>query len=202
MVYPVKAFQELVDQLNRLPGIGPKSAERLAIFLLGMEERDAKQIADSIATLHARVKRCPVCFNLSDGGECRTCLDPKRDRSIILVVEEARDVMAIERAGTYTGLYHVLGGTIRLSAGIGPEKLTIDSLVKRIKNEKPDEVILATNLTHEGNLTALYIQRELNGTNCKVTRIASGIPAGTELEFADDLTLSYSIKGRVNLDKE
>jgi recombination protein RecR len=202
MSYPVKAFQELVDQLTLLPGIGPKSAERLAIYILGMEAPEASKLADAVGTLHGRVERCPTCYNLSDGGECCICTDPKRDHSVILVVEEVRDVLAIERAGAYKGLYHVLGGTIRLSAGIGPEKLTIDSLVDRITRDKPKEVILATNLTHEGNLTALYIQRELAGTDSRITRIASGIPAGTELEFADDLTLAHSIRGRVALDKE
>ncbi len=202
MTYPVKAFDELVEQLNRLPGIGPKSAERLAIFILGMEPEEAVQIGEAVSSLHSRVTRCPNCFNISDGGLCSICSDPRRDKSVILVVEEIRDVLAIERSGTYGGLYHVLGGTIRLSSGVGPEKLTIDALVNRVKKERPDEVILATNLTHEGNLTALYIQRELSSQNCLITRIASGIPAGTELEFADDLTLSHSIKGRVNLDKE
>lgn len=202
MPYPVKAFQELVDQLSRLPGIGPKSAERLAIFILGMEPTEAGKLAEAIGALHERVERCRICFNLSDSGECAVCADPKRDHSLLLVVEEIRDVLAIERAGAYRGLYHVLGGTIRLSAGIGPEKLTIDSLVERVKRDRPKEVILATNLTHDGNLTALYIQRELIDVNSKITRIASGIPAGTELEFADDLTLAHSIKGRVALDKE
>lgn len=202
MAYPVKAFQELVEQLNRLPGIGPKSAERLAIFILGMEPEEAAQIGEAVSSLHGKVSRCPNCYNISDGGLCSICSDPRREKQTILVVEEIRDVLAIERSGTFNGTYHVLGGTIRLSAGVGPEKLTIDSLVNRVKKENPDEIILATNLTHEGNLTALYIQRELSGQNCLITRIASGIPAGTELEFADDLTLSHSIKGRVNLDKE
>ncbi|HOO96219.1 MAG TPA: recombination mediator RecR [Caldisericia bacterium] len=202
MNYPIKAFQELVEQLHRLPGVGPKTAERLAIFFLNMEPAEAKRVALAIDTLHERVKRCPECYNLSDGGKCNVCTDPRRDSSILLVVEEARDVLAIERAGSYNGMYHVLGGTIRLAAGVGPEKLNIASLIRRVKEKSFEEVILATNLTHEGNLTALYIQRELSGVKCRITRIASGIPMGTELEFADDLTLSQSIRRRVPLDDD
>ena len=154
MNYPIRAFQDLVDNLYKLPGIGPKSAERLSLFILNMEPEQAKEIAQAILCLHDKVKRCPICYNLSDGGACWVCQDVKRDSSVIMVVEEARDVLAIEKAGTFRGVYHVLGGTIRLAQGIGPEKLNIASLIKRVREQNAREVILATNLTHEGNLTA------------------------------------------------
>jgi recombination protein RecR len=202
MNYPVKAFQELVDNLHKLPGIGPKTAERLSLFILGMDPEEARKISDAIGKLHERVKRCPVCFNLSDGGECPVCLNEKRDHSIVLVVEEAKDVLAIERAGSFSGVYHVIGGTIRLASGIGPEKLNIDGLITRVRDGGIKEIILATNLTHEGNLTAMYIKKELDGMDVEISRIASGIPIGTELEFADGVTLTESIKGRVHLTKE
>ena len=199
MNYTVKAFQDLIDQLHRLPGIGPKSAERLAIFILNMDSEETNDLSQAIGTLHKRVRRCLVCGNLSDDDLCPVCLDSKRDHSIILVVEEIKDVLAIERAGSFHGLYHVLGGTIRLSSGLGPEKLNIGQLVDRVKDNKTKEIILATNLTHEGNITAMYIKRELEELPCLITRIASGIPIGTELEFADGVTLSESIKGRTTL---
>lgn len=202
MSYPVRAFQELVDNLYKLPGIGPKSAERLSLFILNMEPSEAQGIANAIATLHEKVKRCPTCHNLSDGGECSVCVDAKRDHSLIMVVEEARDLLAIEKASTFKGVYHVLGGTIRLAQGIGPEKLNIAALIRRVKKDGIREVILATNLTHEGNITAMYIRRELEGSGCVITRIASGIPIGTEIEFADTVTLSEAIRGRTSIDKE
>ncbi len=202
MIYPVKAFQELVDQLHKLPGIGPKTAERLALFILNMDVQEALSLSNAIGQLHDRVKRCPTCNNLSDGGQCPVCADARRDHSLILVVEEAKDVLAIERAGAYNGVYHVVGGTIKLAQGVGPEKLNIPKLIDRMKDGQVREVILATNLTHEGNITAMYIKKELEEFSCQITRIASGIPIGTELEFADGVTLTESIKGRITLTKE
>lgn len=199
MTYPVKAFQDLVDNLHKLPGIGPKTAERLALFILNMMPEEAQELSVAVGKLHERVKRCPVCQNLSDGGECPVCLDPRRDQGVIMVVEEAKDVLAIERSGIFGGLYHVLGGTIRLAAGIGPEKLNIHSLAQRLEKGSVREIILATNLTHEGNITAMYVKKELETFNIEMTRIASGIPIGTDLEFADGVTLSESIKGRTKL---
>lgn len=202
MNYPIRAFQDLVDNLYKLPGIGPKTAERLSLFILNMEPSAAREIGQAILELHDNVKRCPICYNLSNGGPCWVCQDIKRDHNVIMVVEEARDVLAIEKASTFKGVYHVLGGTIRLAQGMGPEKLNISSLLKRIVESNAKEVILATNLTHEGNLTAMYIRRELEKSDCTVTRIASGIPIGTEIEFADTITLSEAIKGRTSIDKE
>ena len=196
----MNALEDLIDNLCRLPGIGKKSAARLAYHILKQEPPYAHRLADSLYKLHDSIKPCPICGAFTDQDVCTVCSDPGRDGSCICVVEQPQDVYTLMSMGEYRGLFHVLGGVIAPLEGIGPEQLRIASLVKRIGNGTAvKEVILATNPTIEGDTTALYIQKVLRDLPVEVTRLASGLPVGGDLEYTDKLTLMRSFKGRIKI---
>jgi recombination protein RecR len=188
--------QTLIDELGRLPGIGPKSAQRIAFHLLKVPADDASRLAHAISDAKARVRFCERCFNVSEAELCPICSDESRDSSIVCVVEEARDIVAIEKTGEFRGRYHVLLGAMSPLEGIGPEQLKIRELVARIEPEGIEEVILCTNPNTEGEVTAMYLARLLKPIGLTVTRIASGLPVGGDLEYADELTLGRALEGR------
>lgn len=188
--------QRLIDQLGRLPGIGPKSAQRIAFHLLKAPTEDASQLADAITDAKARVSFCRRCFNVTEGEECDICRDPRRDNSMVCVVEEPRDVVAVERTSEFRGRYHVLQGAINPIEGVGPDQLRVRELLVRVEAEGITEVILCTNPNIEGEATAMYLARLLTMPGLRVTRIASGLPVGGDLEYADELTLGRAIEGR------
>ena len=192
-------MQRLLDELGRLPGIGPKSAQRIAYYLLEADADQAERLARAILDLKRQVHFCPVCFNYATRDTCDICADPSRDRTKICVVSEPRDVQAIERTGAYHGLYHVLGGVISPMDKIGPEQLHVRELIARLSDGKIQEVILATNPDIEGEATATYIARILKPMGVKCTRIAHGVPVGSDLEYADEVTLSKAMEGRREL---
>lgn len=193
--YP-DALARLIQEFMRLPGVGPKTAQRLAFHVLRMEERDVLSLATALADAKRKIGRCSVCFNLADSQPCHICQDPKRDRSTLCVVEEANDLIAMERTRTYNGLYHVLEGALSPLEGVGPESLRLPELLKRVKNGTVKEVILATNPTVEGEATAMYVARLLRPLGIKITRIARGVPVGGDLEYADEVTLARALEGR------
>lgn len=195
MRYPLP-IQRLLDELERLPGIGPKSAQRIAYWLLANETADADRLATAITEVKQSIHLCPRCFDFAQGELCEVCADPRRDQTSICVVEEPRDVMAIERTGEFSGLYHVLHGAISPMDGIGPEQLKIRELVGRLGDSDIAEVVLATNPNVEGETTAVYIARTIKPLGVKVTRIASGLPVGGDLEFADEVTLGRALEAR------
>ena len=196
----MNALEDLIDNLCRLPGIGKKSAARLAYHILKQDPPYAHRLADSLYRLHESIKPCPVCGAFTDQDVCAICSDPGRDGSCICVVEQPQDVYTLMSMGEYRGLFHVLGGVIAPLEGIGPEQLRIASLVKRIgSGTAVKEVILATNPTIEGDTTALYIQKVLRDIPVEVTRLASGLPVGGDLEYTDKLTLMRSFKGRIKI---
>ena len=189
----------LVEQFHKLPGIGPKSAQRLAYHLLRMPSTEARALADAIIQVKERISLCSTCQNVTEANPCRICADPARDRSIICVVEEALDILALERTGTYRGLYHVLHGVISPMDGVGPEELKVRELLSRLQvseNQAVQEVILATNPSIEGDATALYLKSLLQPQVVRVTSLARGLPSGGDLEYADDATLSRALEGR------
>ncbi len=186
----------LIEELGKLPGIGPKSAQRLAYHLLNQDQASIRRLADALLGAKQRVVRCHVCQNIADRDPCEICSDSRRDRTTLLVVEDARDVVAIERTAEYRGLYHVLGGTISPMEGIGPEQLHVRELVGRLAAEPIREVILATDPDVEGDATALYIARLVRRDDLKVTRIARGLPVGGDIDFADEVTLVRALEGR------
>jgi recombination protein RecR len=188
--------QDLIDELGRLPGVGPKSAQRIAFHLLKVEPADAERLARAIHEVKAKVHFCRICFNVAEGELCRICRDPRRDPSLICVVEEPRDLVAIERTQEFKGRYHVLGGAISPIEGIGPDDLRIRELLRRLESEGVGEVILATNPNIEGEATAMYLARLLTPLGVRVTRIASGLPVGGDLEYADEITLGRAFAGR------
>ncbi len=188
--------QALIDELGRLPGIGPKSAQRIAFHLLKVPADDANRLAHVITDAKARVRFCERCFNVAEGTLCPICADDGRDSSIVCVVEESRDIVAIERTGEFRGRYHVLLGAMSPLEGIGPEHLKIRELVTRIDAEGIEEIILCTNPNTEGEVTAMYLARLLKPIGLRVTRIASGLPVGGDLEYADELTLGRALEGR------
>jgi len=191
-----KPVQILIDELGRLPGIGPKSAQRIAFHLLKLPVEDASRLANAITEAKARVRFCERCFNVADDALCPICNDDGRDNSVLCVVEESRDIVAIERTGEFRGRYHVLLGAISPLEGIGPEQLKVRELVTRIDAEGIAEVILCTNPNTEGEVTAMYLARLLKPLGLEVTRIASGLPVGGDLEYADELTLGRALEGR------
>ena len=193
------AVQDLIDELGRLPGVGPKSAQRIAFHLLQVETADAARLADAITKVKATVRTCRRCFNVSQAEECRICRDTRRDPGVLCVVEEARDVVAIERTQEFRGRYHVLGGAISPIDGIGPEELHIRELVGRLEDEPITELILATNPNVEGEATASYLSRLLTPQGIRVTRLASGLPVGGDLDYADEVTLGRAFLGRREL---
>jgi len=192
--------QELIDELGRLPGIGPKSAQRIAFHLLKLTSEDAGRLAVAITTVKERIRFCRRCFNVTEHEECDYCSDPRRDPTLVCVVEDPRDIVAVERTGEYRGRYHVLGGAINPLEGVGPDQLRVKELYARLGAEGIDEVILATNPNLEGEATAMYLSRQLKPLGLKVTRLASGLPVGGDLEYADELTLGRALEGRRELD--
>lgn len=190
------AVQELIDCLGRLPGIGPKSAQRVAFHLLKVDKEEANRLARAIVEVKERVGFCSRCFNIAEGELCNICTDPRRDDHLLCVVEEPRDVVAIERTGEFKGRYHVLQGAIDHLQGVGPDQLKIRELVARVGAEGTTEVILCTNPNLEGEATALYLTRILDVPGLTVSRIASGLPVGGDLEYADELTLGRALEGR------
>jgi len=191
-----QSVTNLIDQLAKLPGIGRKSAERLTYHLLRVSKSDALALADAIRDVKENVRYCKTCFNLAEADECEICRDPKRDRRILCVVEQPRDLIALESAGTYKGLYHVLLGRIAPLEGIGPEQLTIEPLVARVRSGDFKEIIMATNPTLEGDGTALFISHQLSGLPAEITRLARGITTGSVLEFANKEILTDALTGR------
>lgn len=197
--YAAGPVARLVEQFHKLPGIGPKSAQRLAYHLLRMPSAEARALADAILQVKERISLCSTCQNVTEADPCRICADPTRDRSIICVVEEALDILALERTGTYRGLYHVLHGVISPMDGVGPEELKVRELLGRLQvseNQAIQEVILATNPSIEGDATALYLKSLLQPQVVRVTSLARGLPSGGDLEYADDATLSRALEGR------
>lgn len=195
----MKALEELVGLLSRLPGIGRKSASRIAFHLLKADESYARALAERILTLRGSVRFCSVCGSYAETDPCPVCSSPGRDRSLLCVVEQPQDVLILEASREYRGLYHVLGGLLSPLDGVGPESLRIDRLAERIRGGEIREVVLATNPTVEGDTTALYIRKVLENSGVSVTRLATGIPVGGDLEYADKLTLARSFRGRVKL---
>jgi recombination protein RecR len=188
--------QRLVDELGRLPGIGPKSAQRIAYHLLKVAPEDARRLAGAIVEVKEKISWCRRCFNIAEGEECSICRDPRRDSSILCVVEEPRDIVAIERTQEFRGRYHVLQGTISPIEGVGPDQLRVKELLARIPAEEVGEAILATNPNTDGEVTAMYLAKVLTPLGVKVTRIASGLPVGGDLEYADEVTLGRALEGR------
>ncbi len=192
------AVQELIDELGRLPGIGPKSAQRLAFHILEADTDDMKRLVRAIVTVKERVKFCTVCGNVTEAELCNICRDERRDPTVICVVEESKDVLAVERTRAFRGRYHVLGGSINPIAGIGPDQLRIRELLTRLNDDKIQEIILATDPNLEGEATATYLSRMLKTLGITVTRLASGLPVGGDLEYADEVTLGRAFEGRRN----
>ncbi|HEV3136054.1 MAG TPA: recombination mediator RecR [Acidimicrobiia bacterium] len=192
--------QSLVDELGRLPGIGPKSAQRIAFYLLKAAPEDAKRLARAVVEAKERVSWCRRCFNFAEGELCVYCRDDRRDSNLLCVVEEPRDIVAVERTQEYRGRYHVLLGAISPIEGIGPDQLKVKELLARVNDEGVKEVILATNPNIEGEATAMYLARLLKPLGLRVTRIASGLPVGGDLEYADEVTLGRALEGRREVD--
>jgi len=193
-----KILKELIDDLELLPGVGPRSAARIAYYLLRAPKTISLSLATNLADLKEKIKICKKCFNYTDSEICTVCSDPTRDANVILIVEEPLDVIAFERVGEFSGVYHVLGGVISPVNGIGPEEIRIDELIKRAKNNKIKEIIIATNPNLEGESTALYIKKEIEKLekNIRITRLARGLPTGADLEYADEVTLQKALEGR------
>ncbi len=186
----------LIEEFHKLPGIGPKSAQRLTYYLLRAPQEDAQALAQAILEVKEKISFCSICQNVTDADPCLICTDSQRDRSIICVVEEPLDILALDRTGSYHGLYHVLHGVISPMDGIGPQDLKMEELLERLKGSAVREVILATNPNLEGEATAMYLGRLLRPLGLRVTRLARGLPTGADLEYADDLTLSRALEGR------
>jgi recombination protein RecR len=199
MAVYTQPVQTLIDELGRMPGVGPKSAQRIAFHLLKIPADDVARLALSITDAKARVRFCSVCWNFAEGELCPICLDDRRDSSILCVVEESRDIISIEKTGEFKGRYHVLLGAMSPLEGVGPEQLKMKELFARIEPEAVQEVILCTNPNTEGEVTAMYIARMMKPFGVKVTRIASGLPVGGDLEYADELTLGRALEGRREL---
>ncbi|EFI41336.1 recombination mediator RecR [Peptoniphilus sp. oral taxon 386] len=191
-----KPIENLINQLNKLPGVGNKTAQRLAYHIIDMDFEKVKALSDAITSAKENVKQCSICANFTDIDPCKICNDTNRDESVICVVEYPKDVEAMERATCYHGMYHVLHGTISPNKGIGPNNLKIRELLKRLENNNIEEIIIATNPTAEGDTTALYISKLLSPLGIKTTRIAYGIPVGGDLEYYDELTISTALENR------
>jgi recombination protein RecR len=186
----------LIDEFHKLPGIGPKSAQRLAYYLLRMPPVEAQALASAILEVKERVTLCSICQNVTEVDPCRVCSDDRRDRATICVVEEPLDILALERSGSYRGLYHVLHGAISPMDGVGPEDLKVNELLQRLRGDSVSEIILATNPNLEGEATSMYLTRLLKPIVARVTRLARGLPVGGDLEYADDVTLARALEGR------
>ena len=186
----------LTREFNKLPGIGPKSAQRLAYHVLRTPEEQARQLAEAILTVKQEIKLCSICFNVTDSDPCPICRNDQRDRNKICVIEQPQDIPALEHIGIYKGLYHVLHGAISPTDGVGPDELKISGLIQRLQGDEVQEVILATNPNLEGEQTAMYLSQMISSLGIKITRLARGLPFGTDLEYADDVTLTRAIEGR------
>ena len=193
------AVQTLIDELGRLPGIGPKSAQRIAFHILEASEADMVALANAITEVKAKIRLCEICFNVSEQDTCTICRDEHRDTGLLCVVEESQDVIAIERTRTYKGRYHVLGGAINPIGGVGPDQLRVRELLTRLQDASVSEVILATNPNLEGEATATYLTRMLAPVGITLSRLASGLPVGGDLEYADEVTLGRAFEGRRKL---
>ena len=192
--------QDLIDELGRLPGVGPKGAQRIAFYLLEADPVDVKRLAQVLVEVKDRVRFCSVCGNVAEDEQCRICRDPRRDLAVLCVVEESKDVVAIERTREFRGRYHVLGGAISPIEGIGPDQLRVRELMQRLADSAVTEVILATDPNLEGEATATYLTRMLKPLGLRVTRLASGLPVGGDLEYADEVTLGRAFEGRRAVD--
>ncbi|WEV53302.1 recombination mediator RecR [Bifidobacterium sp. ESL0798] len=190
------AIQRLIDGFARLPGIGPKGAQRIAFYLLSASDEEAQDLADAIREVKEKVRFCEICGNVCETSPCPVCSDPRRDHSIICVVEEPKDVMSIERTREFHGVYHVLGGAINPMANVGPGDLAIPKLLDRLKTDEVKEIILALDPNIEGEATVTYLSRLLSPLGLRVTRLASGLPVGSDLEYADEITLGRALEGR------
>jgi recombination protein RecR len=199
MKNPSKYLEMLTREFSRLPGIGPKSASRLAFHILKMPPEDVESLSRAILVLKKNISTCTICGGISDGDVCSICSDSERDRGLLCVVEEQSDVLSIEKSGEFRGLYHVLGGVISPLDGIGPEELNIKSLIERAREGKVREVIIATNPTVEGDATSLYLSKELRPLGITVMRIAHGLPIGADIEFADSATIAQSLRDRIKI---
>ncbi len=193
-------IQDLIDELGKLPGIGPKSAQRIAFHLVQSDRIDVNRLVDVLRIVKERVRFCSICFNVSEEEECKICRDPRRDDATLCVVEESKDVVAIERTREFRGRYHVLGGAISPIDGIGPEQLRIRELLSRLADSKITEVIIATDPNLEGEATATYLARTIKSLGIKISRLASGLPVGGDLEYADEVTLGRAFEGRRSLE--
>ncbi len=196
MSYNLAPLQNLIDQFERMQGIGNKTAQRMAFYVLSLSEEEANNFAKAITDAHTKIKQCKVCCDLADEELCPVCKDESRDRSVICVVEDPRDVVAIERTHEYNGMYHVLHGAISPMDNIGPDQIRIKELISRLGDGVCEEIIMATNPTVEGEATAMYISRLLKPMGITVSRLAYGVPVGADLEYADEVTLSRALKGR------
>lgn len=192
-------LQRLIDELSRLPGVGPKSAQRLAFHLLSIDEADVRRLGSAIIELRDQLHHCSRCFNVTSGDECSICLDTRRDQAVLCVVERPQDIVVVEKTQEYRGRYHVLGGSLSPISGIGPSQLRIPELRERVPAESIQELIIATNPTVEGDTTAMYLAREFKPLGVKVTRLASGLPVGGDLDYADELTLGRALVGRMEI---
>jgi len=190
---------DLIDKLSKFPGVGRKSAQRMAMHILRERREFAAALAEAVLAVKDKVALCKTCWMLSEEDPCLFCIDPRRDHSVVCVVEESGDVIAIEKTGGWRGLYHVLGGAISPLDGIGPDQLRLDALFERVNQSEIKEVVVATNPTSEGETTALYIARMFKGSGVRVTRIARGVPMGSDLELVDDATLQHSLDGRMEI---
>lgn len=199
MNYYSDSINNLIEEMASLPGIGPKSAQRLAFHILNLPEARVEHLADSILTARKKIRFCKKCFNLTDQEICPICSNPKRNPKVIMVVEEASDLAAYEKTGQYQGVYHVLHGAVNPMVGVQPENLKLKELMQRLQQEEVEEVIIATNSTVEGEATALWISKYVKQAGIKVTRIASGVPVGGALEFIDEMTLFRALEGRTEL---
>ncbi|WGH89904.1 recombination mediator RecR [Auritidibacter ignavus] len=193
------AIQDLMDELGRLPGIGPKSAQRIAFHILEADAEEMLKLADAIRVVKEKIQLCSVCFNVTEHEICPICADESRDRGLLCVVEQSQDVLAIERTRTFHGRYHVLGGAINPIGGVGPEQLHVRELLSRLQDDTIQEVIIATNPNLEGEATATYLTRMLAATGITISRLASGLPVGGDLEYADEVTLGRAFEGRRRL---
>ncbi len=189
-------IRRLIQELNKLPGIGPKSAQRLAYYLLRAPEEEARLLSDAILSMKQKVKLCSVCFNMTESDPCTLCQGDQRDHTRVCIVEQPQDILAIEHTGIYKGLYHVLHGAISPTEGVGVSDIRVKEILERLRSNPLEEVILATNTTLEGEQTAMYLSRLIAPQGIKVTRLARGLPYGSELEYADDITLTRAIEGR------
>ena len=198
MAYSVASLARLIEEFEKMPGVGKKSAQRMAYYVLNLPQEEAERFAEAITDAHSKIHQCSVCCNLTENDKCSICSDPRRDFSAICVVEDFRDVLAIERTHEYDGTYHVLHGAISPMLGIGPDDIRLKELMQRLQGDVK-EVIIATNSSLEGETTAMYISKLVKPTGIKVSRIASGVPVGGDLEYIDEVTLLRALEGRVEL---